>query len=143
MVMERLPDDGAVSGNAWVYRVSDGQLCMGEGSDPTPYLKDKVSYALIDLGESAPTPDPRLQRISNGKLRAATAQEIAAYDAAQQTAQFTAVSVKPDMLAICALTVRAQNPTAWDAMTTPQKMAAARAQAAIWETLRQFVQDNL
>ena len=56
---------------------------------------------------------------------------------------FAATSRQKDVLTTCALIVRAQGVAAWNAMTTPQKIAAATAQADIWATIRQFVEDNL
>lgn len=78
-----------MSANKWVYRVSDGQLCMGAGPDPAIYLTDQVSYSLIDLGENAPVPNERTQRVVHATqtLRAATAPELAAFDATVRAAE--------------------------------------------------------
>jgi hypothetical protein len=68
--------------NRWVYRVSDGQILMGSGFDPSVYLTDQTAYALLDLPDDAPWPNPRSQRAaSSTTLRAATSSEQAAYDA--------------------------------------------------------------
>lgn len=65
----------------WVYRKSDFLWCVLGADDPAKIHTQPEAYGLLDVpGE---TPDPRLERAdpaSPTKRRAATAQEIAAYD---------------------------------------------------------------
>lgn len=75
--------------NRWVYRIADGQLCMGDGPDPAAHLKDRINYRLIDLPDTDPWPDPRTQRVVDAtrSLRPATDAELAEYDAVVRGAQ--------------------------------------------------------
>lgn len=133
-----------MSANKWVYRVSDGLLLLGDGADPSLYTTDQVNYALVDVGATASIPDPRTQRAASATtLRAATAPEIAAYDAARNTATFTATSRRKDILATCALIVRARGIAAWNGMTLQQKKDATLAEADVWVTIRDFIETNL
>lgn len=75
---------------------------------------------------------------------------IAAFDPADpvvttdaQTAPFIATSRQKDVLATCALIVRARGIPAWNALTLPQKIAATIAEADVWETIREFAEANL
>lgn len=130
--------------NRWVYRVSDGQILMGYGFDPSLYLTDQVAYALVDLPDTQPPPDPRTQRAAGPTtLRVATAPEIAAYDATVRTARFQGAADDKDRLAMIALVVRAKNETAWAGMTAAQKKTAVRNEATVWRNLRDFIEDNL
>lgn len=69
--------------NTWVYRVSDGQFCFGNGPDPSIYLSDSVNYGLADVGDDNPMPDVRTQKWNGIAVIAKSAAELAAYDAVQ------------------------------------------------------------
>lgn len=58
-------------------------------------------------------------------------------DAAQLTSR------QKDILTTCALIVRARGITAWNNMTTPQKVAAAFAEADVWRDIRIWAENNL
>ena len=134
-----------MSVNQWVYRIADGQLCLGDGPDPVIFLTDPVNYALIDLGAAETRiPDPRTQRVVHAtqQLRAATAVEIAAFDRVVNMAAFSATSRKKDQLADAAMWVRERDVAAWSAMTALQKRAAVIAAADVWRDLRSFIEDN-
>ncbi|MEK9810445.1 MAG: hypothetical protein VW362_08355 [Candidatus Nanopelagicales bacterium] len=62
---------------------------------------------------------------------------------AEVTEQAQATSRQKDILATCALIVRARNLTAWNGMTTAQKVAAARAEADTWRDMRIWAETNL
>ena len=117
---------------------------MGSAGDPSVYLGDQVNYALVDLADDAPHPDPRLHRVASPTtIRAATGPELAAFDAAQQAARFAATSRGKDVLATCALIVRARGISAWNGMTTPQKVTATLAEADVWAAIREFIDDKV
>lgn len=122
----------------WVIRSSDNL-----------FLRDKGGEALA-VGESqvtiVGTPDRRLERYdvsSPTSRRAATAQEIADYDAEQLSAQSLISSHKKDLLATLAVIVRAKNTPAWNAMTTQQKVDATLAEASVWKSIREFIDDKV
>ena len=130
--------------NRWVYRVFDGLLVMGEGADPSVYLSDQVNYALVDLPDDAPIPTPRTQRAASATtLRAATAPEIAAYDASQLSARSQATSRQKDILAMLATVVRGRNVATWNALTGAQKVAAVLAEADVFKAMRDFIDDKV
>jgi hypothetical protein len=79
---------------------------------------------------------------TQGELDAITPAQIASYQAAQLTAQFTLTSRQKDILAMVGLVVRAKGLAAWNAMTTPQKVTATLAEADAWATIRAFVEAN-
>ena len=64
----------------WVYRVADGQWCLGGGPSPAVYLTDQVKYGLADVPDGI-TPDPRTQKWNGSACVAKTQAEIDAYDA--------------------------------------------------------------
>ncbi len=72
----------------WIYTKSTGQFTRGGFYDP-PY--DPESEGVVEFQDDDPNPDVRLDRFDpvRGK-RPATAQEIAAYDAAAFEAQSAA-----------------------------------------------------
>jgi len=132
-----------MSTNRWVVRVADGQFCLGRGPDPAIYLIDQVNYGVVDLGDTAPTPDERTQKWGGSSVVAKTTAEIATFDASEKTARFTATSRQKDILAMLAVIVRAKNTSAWNAMTPLQKKTATFAEADVWIAIRQFIEDNL
>lgn len=76
------------------------------------------------------------------EIDAITPAQIATYQAAQLTAQFTLTSRQKDILAMVGLVVRAKGLAAWNAMTTPQKVTATLAEADVWVTIRAFIETN-
>lgn len=88
-------------------------------------------------------PDPRTERWDGTAIVAKTAQDINAYDVAQRTTRFTATSRQKDVLATCALIVRAKNTPAWNAMTVDQKKTATFNEADVWTNIRDFIETNL
>jgi hypothetical protein len=128
-----------------LYRISDGAIVGGVGTfEP---VSGDPAYGTAVFGDQLP--DPRTARVTgvviNGRheLRAATAPEIAAYDASQNTSRFTATSRQKDILATCALIVRARGIAAWTAMSPQAKKDAVLAEADVWVNIRQFIEDNL
>jgi deferrochelatase/peroxidase EfeB len=84
------------------------------------------------------------------KATAFTAPELAAAQTAidtapAQTAQltYTSTSRGKDILTTLAMIVRAKNLAAWNAMTVQQKKDATFAEADVWVTIRDFVEQNL
>lgn len=80
------------------------------------------------------------------KAAAAAVLAGVAIDAPAQDAllqiQFGATSRQKDILATIALIKRAQGIPAWNALTTPQKVAAVLAEADVWTTIRDFIEKN-
>jgi|KBSSwiStaDraftv2_1062776.scaffolds.fasta_scaffold11619_3 hypothetical protein len=62
--------------------------------------------------------------------------------ATMRTLEFTATSRRKDVLATCALIVRARGIAAWNAMTLQQKVTAAFAEADVWVNIRDFIESN-
>lgn len=58
-----------------------------------------------------------------------------------KAAQLT--SREKDVLTTCALIVRARGIAAWNAMTPPQKVTAALAEADVWRDMRIWAENNL
>jgi len=90
--------------------------------------------------------DCRTQRYDNDTLRAATAQEIADYDALQVTVWTAAAAVtsrQKDVLATIAWGVRGKNVAAWNALTLAQKKSTVLAEADTWRDLRVWIEQNL
>ncbi|HTE59620.1 MAG TPA: hypothetical protein VK631_04670 [Solirubrobacteraceae bacterium] len=115
--------------------------------------RGKVGVPLRDyeITDNADGQGPRLTRwdvVALGvqptpaELAAVTPAQIAAAEAAQRTAQFALTSRQKDVLATMAMIVRARGIPAWNALTTPQKVAAALAEADVWVTIRDFVEGN-
>jgi hypothetical protein len=77
------------------------------------------------------------------ELQSVTPEEIAAVMTATRTTRYRATSRQHDVLATCALIVRARNITAWNAMTVAQKRDAALAEADVWVTIREWIEDHL
>lgn len=63
--------------------------------------------------------------------------------ALSNTSRFTATSRQKDVLATCALIARARGIAAWNGMTVQQKKDAALAEADVWVTIRNFIEDNV
>jgi hypothetical protein len=84
------------------------------------------------------------------KATAWTAPHIAAAQNAIDTAPasspqlaYTSTSRGKDILTTLAMIVRAKNLAAWNAMTVQQKKDATFAEADVWVTIRDFVEQNL
>lgn len=131
-----------MSANKWVYEVATGKWML-QFRDPSIYLTDQINYGLADLGDNQSGPDPILERFdaTTGR-RAATPTEIAESRADLLASQSKATSRKKDILAMCALVVRARGIAAWNAMTTPQKVTAALNEADVWANIRDFIENN-
>ena len=69
--------------------------------------------------------------------------EIDAYEATELTSHAQTTSRQKDTLATLAVIVRAKNTIAWNAMTTAQKVAATLAEADVWKTIREFIDDKV
>lgn len=63
--------------------------------------------------------------------------------AAALTAQAQLTSRQKDILTTCALIVRARGIAAWNNLSTPQKVAAAQAEADVWRDMRVWAENNL
>jgi hypothetical protein len=132
-----------MSNNQWVCEKATGKWMMGF-RDPAIFLTDPVNYGLVDLGAGAPWPDPVFERWDAVLLRRpATAAEI--LDAQNEAAAKTAVltSRQKDILAMCAVVVRAKGLAAWNAMTLQQKKDATFAEADVWRDMRVWAETNL
>jgi hypothetical protein len=72
-------------------------------------------------------------------------QAVVDYIAAGRERQdrFVARSRERDVLAFCALIVRARGIAAWNAMTVQQKKDATLAEADAWTNIRDFIESNL
>ena len=114
----------------------------GEFSDPGFVNPPPAGYEVVTLADGV-FPDPRTQKWNGSAVVAKSPAEIAAFDAAATTSQFTVMSGQKDRLATCAQIVRARGITVWNNMTTQQKKDATLAEAAIWVGLRQFIEDAL
>ena len=127
----------------WVYRVSDGQLMIGgPPHDPSIYLTDQVNYAQLSLPDAV-SPNARTQRYETAtSVRAATAEEITAYD--QAVADATALSARTDKdrLAMLATMAEAYNP-AWATMTNAQRREEVVRLSKRWEQQRNWVTRNV
>jgi hypothetical protein len=84
------------------------------------------------------------------KATAWTAPQIAAaqtvIDTAPETTpqmRYQRTSREKDILTTLAMIVRAKNLAAWNAMTVQQKKDATFAEADVWVTIRDFVEQNL
>ena len=88
-------------------------------------------------------PDQRTEKWNGSAIVAKSAQEIAAYDAAALSTKAQATSRQKDVLATCALIVRARGITAWNNMTTAQKVTATLAEADMWKGIREFIDDKV
>lgn len=63
--------------------------------------------------------------------------------ATMRTFDFTQTSRRKDLLATCALIVRARGIPAWNASTLQQKKDATFAEADVWVGIRDFIEQNL
>ena len=126
----------------WVVRNRDGQFCLGSGPDPANYLSDPVNYSLVDTG-AVDTPDPETQRWDGTAVVAKSAADIESYRAAHRAQQFLVTSRQRDLLATCALIVRARGIPAWTTMSLQQKRDATLAEADAWVGIRAFIEDHL
>lgn len=68
--------------------------------------------------------------------------DLPGFPARLRVAQFASTSRQKDVLATIALIVRAKGVPAWNALTTPQKVAATLAEADVWANIRDFIETN-
>jgi len=106
-----------------------------------------VDYTLVDRadGQGAVVDvwKPALGAVPTpADIAALTAPQIAAAQTATRVGRFTATSRQKDQLATCALVVRARGIAAWNALTVPQKVAATLAEADVWTSIRDFIENN-
>ncbi len=103
------------------------------------------AFVVVDVpGEQIPDRlTERYDATQPTKRRAATAPEIAAFDTAERATRFAATSRQKDVLATCALIVRARGIAAWNGMSVQQKRDAALAEADVWSNVRDFIEQNL
>lgn len=105
-----------------------------------------VAVVSVTVGDSGNRATWKVQPVS---LQATAQPTIDAFDPAAVSltdadlaASSTATSRQKDMLATCALVVRARGIAAWNALTIAQKTAATLAEADVWENIREFVEKN-
>lgn len=80
---------------------------------------------------------------TQAEIDAVTPAQITAAQTATRQAQYTATSRQKDILATCALIVRARGIPAWNGMTVQQKKDATLAEADVWVNIRDFIETNL
>jgi len=83
------------------------------------------------------------QRIDGDALRFTFDPADPAIVAADLTDQAQLTSRQKDILATCALIVRARGIAAWNGMTIAQKQAAVFAEADLWRDMRVWAETNL
>ena len=69
--------------------------------------------------------------------------EIDTYESTQLSNKSLATSRQKDILAMLAVIVRQKNVSAWNALTTPQKVTAVLAEADLFKTFRGFIDDKV
>ena len=126
----------------WVVRNSDGEFMVLDNGDPGLINTQPSNYTLVNTSGSS-CPDPRTQKWDGSSVVTKTAAQIAAFDAAVLAAKCQSFSTQKDTLATLAVIVRAKNTAAWNAMTTQQKVDATLAEAAVWSTIRIWLDDKV
>jgi hypothetical protein len=107
----------------------DGVIVGDEGNRATWFVRYQISATVQ-------------HRASGDALVAAFDPTAQAAVDAETAARATAAAGSKDLLATIALITSKTN-AGWAAMTTNQKIAAVRADANTWQTLRAFVETNL
>lgn len=112
------------------------QVALGQAVqalDPAAILvwRDEAHYRI-----TKPTPWTAPQ-ITAAQNAIDTAPELTAQGRFQQTSR------QKDVLATCALIVRARGIATWNAMTVQQKKDATFAEADVWVNIREFIEANL
>lgn len=129
------------------FRSKNGGLDCGPNEPQRPVLSvvDGVTTydPDYDVVVVSAIPNPRTQKWNGSAVVTKTAQEITNYNTAEKTASFTATSRQKDILATCALIVRARGIAAWKNMTIDEKRTATLAEADVWVGIRQFIEDNV
>jgi hypothetical protein len=137
-----------------VIRVATGEFLYGGFYDPAPPSTGTdangepipdAAFAVVTVPGDRPV-DVRAERYDGAapaRRRPATGPELTAFDASARAARFSATSRQKDVLATCALIVRARGITAWNAMTVQQKKDATLAEADVWTNIRDFIETNL
>lgn len=135
--------------NQWAIRAATGEFLYGGFYTPVlprvgtpPDDIPDPAFAVVTLPDEV-MPNLRTQKWSGIAVVTKTAQEILDYDAAQLSARSFATSRDKDILATCANIVRARGIAAWNALTPAAKVAAALAEADIWKTHRDFIEDKV
>lgn len=126
----------------WVVRNSDGEFMVLDNGNPALINTEPASYTYVSVsGDSGP--DPRTQKWNGTAVVTKTAAQIAAFDATVLATKCQSLSTQKDTLATLAVIVRAKNTAAWNAMTTQQKVDATLAEAAVWNTIRVWLNDKV
>jgi hypothetical protein len=115
-------------------------MVRAHGSEAANIITHPDQYTAVEVPGDA-VPHERLERYdanSLSKLRAATAEELTAYDAQALSTRCEAESMTPVVLASCAVAVRERDPAAWDAMDHQQQKDAVKTEAAAWKTMREL-----
>jgi len=107
------------------------------------------SAGIAIAGVSPDAAAPGGYRVTPSSLQAA-AQSIIdnfnpddpAHDAAELSASALSTSRQKDVLATCALIVRARGINAWNNMTVQQKVGVTLAEADVWKNIREFIDDK-
>lgn len=108
-----------------------------------------VDYTLLDRsdGQGAVIGDWNTATLgavpTQAELDAITPAQITAAQTTERQAQFTATSRRKDVLATCALVVRARGIATWNGMTVQQKKDATLVEADVWSNIRDFIETNL
>ena len=130
----------------WIARNGDAAWMVQGFGDPSLIHTDPANYTLVEV-PGTECPDPRLTRHdanSSTKLRSATVAEMAQYDASVAATRAFTTSRQKDVLATCALIVRARlGISAWNALTIQQKVDATIAEADVWKAIREFIDDKV
>ena len=129
----------------WIARLSDNAWMVQGHGDPALIHTQPGGYTEVDCPFDH-CPNPKTERwdsTSSTKCRPATLVEIAAYDAAIVSANAQVTSRDKDVLATCALIVRTRNIPAWDSMTVAKKVSATLAEADIWKSIREFIDNKV
>jgi hypothetical protein len=122
----------------WLIQSATGEIVSGGHVEPKP----EAGFEVVSDPDGL-MHDARAERWDGAAFVAKSPAEIATYDDAQLDERARLSSQAKDALAICALVVRSRNVAAWNAMTTPQKVSAARAEADVLRSLRVFAEKFL
>ena len=126
----------------WVVRNSDGEFMVLDNGDPSLIHTQPSNYTLVSVAGNA-CPDPVTKRWNGSAIVAKTKAELNAYKAAQLASASQVKSQEKDILAMLAIIVRAKNAVAWDDMTNQQKVDAVFAEAGLFKTFREWIDDKV
>ena len=88
-------------------------------------------------------PDPLTEKWDGSAIVAKTQAERDASKAAQLASKAQRTSREKDILAMLAVIVRQKNVSAWNALTSQQKVTAVLAEADLFKTFREFIDDKV